>query len=94
MTTGLARVLRAEPWVASVHTAVAGLAIAHYQQHVLARTLGTPDEVPWHASDDWDGAHRGDDAAAAVLCDRLGAVLDRADPAPSRSRNPERLRRR
>ncbi len=80
VTTVLARALRAERWVVSVHTALAGIAIAHYHQHVLARTLGTPADVPWHASDDWPGAHRGSDDDIALLCRRLRRALKTISP--------------
>lgn len=75
----LARALRAEPGVAMVHSAVAGLAIPHFHQHVLVRTEGTPPEVAWHESDDWAGALRGDDADIAALCARLRSALESAE---------------
>lgn len=77
VTVRLARALRAEPWVALVHTAVAGLTVPHFHQHVFARTVDTPADVPWHASDDWPGAGRGGDDDVAALCARLRTALAR-----------------
>jgi ATP adenylyltransferase len=55
---------------------VAGLVVPHFHQHVFARTVDTPADVPWHESDDWSGARRGTDDDIAALCTRLRAALD------------------
>ena len=66
----LARALRAELDVEHVHTFVAGLAVAHFHQHVLVRHVGTPAGHPW--SEPWPGAPRGDvDALVVRLRRRL-----------------------
>ena len=63
--------LRSEVDAEFVFSAVIGRGVAHFHQHVFPRYQGTPDETPWHTSDAWPGAPRGDDDEIAALCDRL-----------------------
>ena len=42
-----------------VYVASIGHRVDHLHVHLLPRWPGTPDEVPWHAVDEWDRARRG-----------------------------------
>jgi histidine triad (HIT) family protein len=46
-----------------VYLATIGHAVDHLHVHLLARWPETPDEVAWHAVDEWPGARRGEAAA-------------------------------
>ena len=72
LTTRLARGLRAELEVEHVHSMVAGLAVAHFHQHVFVRHAGTPSSYAW--CEPWPDAPRGD---TRLLADRLAAHLGR-----------------
>lgn len=72
VTSRLARGLRAELGVDFVHTAVAGLGVPHFHQHVFVRHLGTPKDHPWWP--EWPSGPRGDVEALAV---RLRSYLER-----------------
>ena len=39
-----------------VFSAIAGMAVAHFHQHVFPRPASTPGSVPWHESGTWPGA--------------------------------------
>jgi len=42
-----------------VYITTIGHDIDHLHVHLLPRWPGTPEEVPWHAVDEWSGARRG-----------------------------------
>jgi ATP adenylyltransferase len=65
----LARALRAEVAAESIFAAVIGRRVPHFHEHLICRFTGTPDVVPWHASD--DAAPRADGAGVADLARRL-----------------------
>lgn len=67
--------LRAELGVDFVFSAVVGTGVPHFHQHLFVRHRGTPDDVPWHASDDWVDAPRGSEADIGDLCGRLRPYL-------------------
>jgi ATP adenylyltransferase len=71
MTTRLARGLRAELDIESVHTFVAGTAVPHFHSHVYVRHVGTPQHYAWW--EQWPAAPRGD---LQALADRLGRYVD------------------
>ncbi|MFE9323824.1 HIT family protein [Nocardia sp. NPDC052278] len=54
-----------------VFSAITGLSVAHFHQHVFARPHGTPASVPWTSADAWPDAPRIDACALGELCDRL-----------------------
>jgi len=58
-----------------VHSAVAGLDVPHFHQHLLPRYRDTPHAVPWHAVEEWGGARHGGAAEIAELVGRLRASL-------------------
>jgi histidine triad (HIT) family protein len=58
-----------------VYLAVIGHAVPHLHVHLIPRWPGTPDHVSWHQVDEWDGARRGDFAAAALLAEQLRDTL-------------------
>lgn len=58
ITVRLARALRRELDVEAVHTATAGLGVAHFHQHVFVRHVGTPAAYDWWQQ--WPGAPVGD----------------------------------
>jgi ATP adenylyltransferase len=66
-TVRLARGLRAELDVDFVHTAVSGIAVPHFHQHVFVRHAGTPEEYGWWQ--EWPSAPHGD---VAEFAERLG----------------------
>ena len=41
-----------------VYLATIGHGVDHLHVHLLPRWPGTPDEVPWHRVDEWEGATR------------------------------------
>jgi len=66
-----ARGLRAELAPLFVFSAVVGLGVAHFHQHVFARHRGTPEDVGWMDGHQWAGAPTLPAAAIEELCDRL-----------------------
>jgi diadenosine tetraphosphate (Ap4A) HIT family hydrolase len=62
-----------------VYLAVVGNGVPHLHIHLVPRWPGTPDDVPWLHVDDWDGARRGDFAAAEVMAAQIRDRLDAAD---------------
>jgi ATP adenylyltransferase len=68
-----ARAVRAELQPAFVFAAVIGRRVPHFHEHLICRFPETPDNVPWHASD--DAAPRVDAAFVADLAGRLRARL-------------------
>lgn len=69
------RGIRAELAPEFVFTAMVGLGIPHFHQHVIPRYQGTPAEYPWMQSTDWSGAPHGDNNAIADLASRLQPYL-------------------
>ena len=68
-----ARALRAELPVELVFSAIVGMGVHHFHQHVFVRYPGTPGEVDWMRSPWWDGAPRSNvDALAARLGQHFG----------------------
>ena len=65
LAAGLRRELDAE----FVFAAVIGRGMAHFHEHLVTRHRGTPEEVPWHSSD--DAAPRVDADAVRDLARRL-----------------------
>ena len=56
-----------------VYSAVVGTRTPHFHQHLLPRYSDTPDEVPWYAVDEWEGARRGGAEEIAALAERIRA---------------------
>jgi len=63
--------VRAELDPEHVFSAVIGMGIPHFHQHVFPRHRGVPDETPWHDSAHAPEAKRGDLAEVTALADRL-----------------------
>lgn len=63
--------LRAELQPDFVFTAVVGMGVAHFHQHLFVRHAGTPDEYDWFSGSQWPDAPRGTAADVAHLCARL-----------------------
>jgi diadenosine tetraphosphate (Ap4A) HIT family hydrolase len=51
LRTRIARAMREVLGAEFVVTAVIGLGVAHFHEHLLPRMPGTPPEVAWHGSD-------------------------------------------
>ncbi len=68
----VARAMQAEFATDLVMSAMAGLAVAHFHQHVFVRHPGTPDETPWYPPGEWPGAPRLTGTELAALAARLG----------------------
>jgi ATP adenylyltransferase len=62
--------LRAELDVEFVHSMVAGMAVAHFHQHVFVRHRGTPERYAWW--EQWPDAPQGD---VSTLAARLQSYL-------------------
>ena len=58
-----------------VYLAVIGHGVAHLHVHLFPRWPGTPEEVPWLEVDSWEGARRGDVAAATGLAEEIKRLL-------------------
>jgi ATP adenylyltransferase len=69
LRTRLARALRAEIAPSHVFTAVIGRNMEHFHEQVVARFPATPEDVPWHRSDEY--APRADAEEVADLARRL-----------------------
>ena len=84
----VARALRAETDAEFVFSAVIGTGVPHFHQHLLVRYPGTPPELRWHESDEWEDAPHADEAELEAFCARLRPYLDPAEGAPpSQSRD-------
>ncbi len=70
----LTGVLRDEIRPDFVFAAVIGQRVPHFHEHLICRLPGTPEDVPWHASD--DAAPRVDAASVADLARRIRARLE------------------
>ena len=51
----------------AVFSAIVGLGVPHFHQHVFARHRGTPRELDWMASNEWADAPHGDATELANL---------------------------
>jgi len=69
LRTRLARALRAEVGPEHVFAAVVGRGVSHFHEHLFARFLDTPQDVPWQRSDEF--APRADRGTVADLATRL-----------------------
>jgi ATP adenylyltransferase len=67
----VARGLQSELEVDFVHTAVSGIGVAHFHEHVFVRHTGTPEIYTWWQ--EWPDAPKGD---IEGLAKRLGAYFD------------------
>jgi ATP adenylyltransferase len=63
--------LRIELNAEHVFAAVIGRGVPHFHEHVFVRYPGTPDDVAWDDSDEWEGARRGGVADVEELAARL-----------------------
>lgn len=70
----LSRALRT-PGAERVYLAVVGHGVPHLHIHLIPRWPGTPADVSWLHVDDWEGARRGDFAAAEVMAGQIRAAL-------------------
>jgi histidine triad (HIT) family protein len=73
IAASLARALVTAAGATHVHSAVAGLDVPHFHQHLLPRYADTPAGVPWHSLDEWDGARHGDAGEVTAFAERLRA---------------------
>ncbi|WP_198347274.1 HIT family protein [Nocardia terrae] len=64
-----AEALRAELSPEYVFSAITGISVAHFHQHVFVRFPGTPDDVRWFTT--WSEGPCVDEAELAALCERL-----------------------
>jgi diadenosine tetraphosphate (Ap4A) HIT family hydrolase len=55
----------------AVFSAIVGIGVPHFHQHVIARHRGTPAGLDWMAGNEWVDAPHGDAAELAHLADRL-----------------------
>ena len=60
-----------------VYLAVVGHGVPHLHVHLVPRWPETPEHVSWFDVDEWDGARRGDFAAAAQIAQQLRDALSR-----------------
>ena len=58
-----------------VYLAVIGHEVPHLHVHLIPRWPNTPEHVSWLHVDDWEGARRGDFAAAREITDQIRGVL-------------------
>jgi histidine triad (HIT) family protein len=59
-----------------VYLAVIGHSVPHLHVHLIPRWPGTPDDVSWFDVDKWNGARRGDFAAAVQVAEQLRYSLN------------------
>jgi histidine triad (HIT) family protein len=73
----IARLTRALKAVGAerVYLAVVGHGVPHLHIHLIPRWPGTPTEVSWLHVDDWDGARRGNFAAATAMAEQVRETL-------------------
>jgi histidine triad (HIT) family protein len=60
-----------------VYVAVVGHGVAHLHVHLVPRWPGTPESVSWLDVDSWEGARRGDFAAATEMAEQVRSALAR-----------------
>lgn len=70
-----ARGLRTELGADFVFSAIIGMGIPHFHQHLFVRHAGTPARYDWMAGDQWPDAPRGSTADVVDLCLRLRPYL-------------------
>ncbi len=68
--------LRSELGADFVFSAIVGMGIAHFHQHLFVRHPGTPAEYDWMAGDQWPNAPRATTPAVVELCSRLRPYLE------------------
>jgi len=73
LRTRLVRAMRAELDVSHVFAAVIGRRMEHFHEQLVARYPDTPEDVPWHQSDEF--APRADGEEVADLARRLARRL-------------------
>jgi histidine triad (HIT) family protein len=59
-----------------VYLATIGHGVDHLHVHLLPRWPETPDDVAWHAVDEWPGARRGDFDGAAVVVEHIRSLVN------------------
>jgi len=72
--------LRTELAADFVFSAVVGMGIAHFHQHLFVRHADTPAKYGWMAGDQWPDAPRGTAPMIVGLCNRLRTYLDEGRP--------------
>lgn len=72
-----ARGIRSELAPEFVFTAVVGLGIPHFHQHLIPRYRGTPADYQWMASTQWPEAPHGDRGEIAMLAARLRPYVEK-----------------
>ena len=75
--TRLAAALRAEIAPEHVFAAVVGRGESHFHEHLVCRHADTPQDIPWHRSDEF--APRADASEVADLARRLARHLQAAE---------------
>ena len=73
--TRLARALQGTIDLERVYTAVIGHRVSHLHVHVVPRYTGTPSELDWMESREWDGAPQGGAGEIGELVGRLRTAL-------------------
>ncbi len=77
LRTRLAAALRAEFEPEHIFAAVLGRGEPHFHEHLVCRHAGTPQDIPWHRSDEF--APRADATEVADLAQRLARHLETAE---------------
>lgn len=67
----VSRALDSELTPEFVFSAIAGLSVPHFHQHVFVRPFGAPSSVSWNDVDSWDDAPRVDEVELTLLCRRI-----------------------
>jgi histidine triad (HIT) family protein len=80
----LSRALVAIGGATWVHAGVVGTHVPHFHLHLVPRYADTPEDVPWHEVDEWEGARHGNAEEIAELAARLGTdqLLKESQNAP------------
>jgi diadenosine tetraphosphate (Ap4A) HIT family hydrolase len=68
--------LRTELNADFVFSAIVGMHVPHFHQHLFVRHAGTPAEHGWMTGDQWPDAPRGTTSDLVELCSRLRHCLD------------------
>jgi diadenosine tetraphosphate (Ap4A) HIT family hydrolase len=76
VVTRAARGLRVELGADFVFSAIVGMGVPHFHQHLFVRHPGTPSDDEWTAGHEWPSAPRGGSAEIAELCARLRPYLE------------------
>ncbi|PBI97340.1 hypothetical protein BKP42_33190 [Rhodococcus erythropolis] len=72
----VSRALDSELTPEFVFSAIAGLSVPHFHQHVFVRPFGAPSSLSWNDVDSWDDAPRVGEAELALLCGRISASFE------------------